>query len=47
MSKILERLLKDINPVEKISDNDGYLVDQIALLQSLQQVAATYADLAM
>ena len=46
-SKLLDLLEKDIPPAENVPGNATWMIDAMALLQSLGTIPATFADLAM
>ena len=46
-SKLLDLLEKDIPPAENVPGNAAWMIDAMALLQSLWTIPATFADLAM
>ena len=46
-SKLLDLLEKDIPPAENVPGNAAWMIDAMALLQSLCTIPATFADLAM
>ena len=46
-SKLLDLLEKDIPPAKNVPGNAAWMIDAMALLQSLRTIPATFADLAM
>ena len=46
-SKLLSLLEKDVAPVEQIPNDTAWIVDAMALLQSIISAPATFSDLAL